>query len=53
MNLKIKLTDGRTLQWGPDDYTEYDFRGRFFVVIKDDQWVGMYATDQVVSIECR
>lgn len=51
--LIIKMADGNTVRWGADEYTEYDFHGRFFVVIKDSQWVGMYATDQIVAVEYR
>ena len=51
--LIIKMADGNTVRWNPSEYTEYDFHGRFFVVIKNDQWIGMYATDQIVAVECR
>ena len=32
---------------------EYDFVGRFFVVKKNGQWVGMYATDRIRTVEVR
>lgn len=51
--LIIKMADGNTVRWSADEYTEYDFHGRFFVVMKDNQWIGMYATDQIVAVECR
>ena len=53
MMLIIKMVDGNTVHWSADEYTEYDFHGRFFVVIRNDQWIGMYATDRIVSVECR
>ena len=49
--IEITLTSGDVRQWGKDEYTEYDIKGRFFVVINNDQWVGMYALDQIVSVE--
>ena len=49
--IKILLTNGETRKWHAGEYTEYDIKGRFFVVIRCEQWVGMYALDHIVSVE--
>ena len=49
--IKILLTNGDVRKWTKDEYTEYDIKGRFFVVIAGDQWIGMYALDHIVSVE--
>ena len=49
--IRILLTNGETRKWSNDEYSEYDIKGRFFVVIKEEQWVGMYALDSIVSVE--
>lgn len=49
--IKITLTNGDVRKWERNEYTEYDIKGRFFVVLYEDQWVGMYAMNSVVSVE--
>lgn len=51
--ITITLIDGRTIEWSVNEYTEYDFEGRFFVVKEKDQWVGMYAIDHILMVEIR
>ena len=40
-------------EWPVTPETEYDFAGRFFVIKEKDTWVGMYATDRILSVEVR
>ena len=49
--IRILLTNGEVRRWDKADYTEYDIKGQFFVVIHEEQWVGMYALDSIVSVE--
>lgn len=49
--IRILLTNGETRKWSYEEYTEYDIKGRFFVVIRNDQWIAMYALDSIVSVE--
>lgn len=51
--IEIMLANGETRKWNKEEYTEYDVRGRFFVVIKNEQWVGMYGLDSIVVVEIR
>ncbi len=49
--IEIMLDNGDVRKWNKGEYTEYDIKGRFLVIINDDQWVGMYALDRIVSVE--
>ena len=49
--IEITLTSGDVRQWGKDEYTDYDIKGKLFVVINNGQWVGMYALDHIVAVE--
>lgn len=49
--IAILLDNGELRTWGEDEFTEYDIKGRFFVVINGEKWVGMYALDRIVSME--
>ena len=51
--LRIALTDGEVRRWATEEYDEYDIKGRFFIIIKGNQWVGMYALDRIVAVEVR
>lgn len=53
MELKIIMDNCEEYIWAVTHDLEYDFIGRFFVVKKDNQWVGMYATDRVLVVEVR
>ena len=49
--LEIVLDTGDTRLWEPDEYTDYDIKGAFFVVVNGLQWIGMYSLNHVVSVE--
>lgn len=51
--IEIILANGDVRTWDTDEYSEYDVKGRFFVIISGEQWIGMYALDQIVSVEVR
>lgn len=51
--LTIKLSNGDVREWIKGTYDKYDIQDRFFVVIRGDQWVGMYGLDSIVSVEVR
>ena len=53
MSIAIYLRNGDIRGWKSDEYTEYDFKGNFFVVMKYDRWIGMYAIDRIDFIEVR
>lgn len=49
--LEIVLDTGDTRIWKSDEYTDYDIKGAFFVVMNGFRWVGMYTINHIVSVE--
>lgn len=49
--IRIVLSNGETRTWYKDEYTEYMIKGKFFMVKNDDQYVGMYSVDHIVSVD--
>ena len=49
--IKITMTNGNVITWGEEAYTDYKYDGKFFIIIRDEQWVGFYNLDHVFSIE--
>lgn len=49
--LNITLRNGTFIQWREDQYTDYMYDGKCFIVIKNSQWVGIYNIDAVRSVE--
>ena len=46
--IKITMKNGETAKW--TNYTDYKYDGKFFIVIRDGEWVGFYNLDHVISI---
>jgi len=36
--------------WKDEDYTDYNYNGKCFIIIKEQQWVGIYNMDHIVSV---
>lgn len=53
MQIVIEMDILKTYVWQVTPDMEYDFVERFFVVKKNGQWVGMYATDRIRTVEVR
>ncbi len=49
--INITLSNGSFTQWNRDQFTDYMYDGKCFIVIKDHQWVGIYNLDFVLSVE--
>lgn len=47
----IVMKNGTTYRWNKTDYTNYSIVGGFFVVIRGEQWVGIYATEDIMVVE--
>lgn len=48
--IKIVMTNGCTVTWGGGEYTDYKYDGKFFIIMKDENWIGFYNLDHVISI---
>ncbi len=49
--INITLSNGSFIQWNRDEFTDYMYDGKCFIVIKGSQWVGIYNMDFVRSVE--
>lgn len=48
--IKITFKNGNICTWGKDEYTDYKYDGKCFIVIRDEQWVGIYNMDNIISV---
>ncbi len=48
--IQIELNNGNRDEWKDYQYTDYMYDGKCFIIIKDDQWVGIYNMDSVRRI---
>ena len=48
--IQITMANGRYICWDKEQYTDYMYDGKVFVIIKDSQWVGIYNINQVREI---
>lgn len=49
----IKFNNGDTAKYSPDEYTDYYYDKKCFVVIKDKKWIGIYNLDAIEYAEIR
>ena len=49
--ITIVLKDGTYCHYRPDEYTDYEYDRKYFIVIKDRQWIGFYNLDELKYIE--
>ena len=49
--IEIVFRNGEVAHYKPSEYTEYRYDGKYFIVIKDCQWIGFYNLDCVECIE--
>ncbi|MDU2692783.1 MAG: hypothetical protein E7C39_01490 [Intestinibacter bartlettii] len=48
--IKIVMSNSEEVVWKSDEYDNYIYDGKFFIIKKGHQWVGMYNLDYVISI---
>lgn len=48
--IQITMTGGNRVYWEKEQYTDYMYDGKVFVIIKGGEWVGIYNIDQVKEI---
>ena len=52
-NIVIVLTNGKTVEWESEEYTDYIYDGKCFIVVHGCEWVGIYNIDHVISVETK
>lgn len=48
--IRIFFKDGKTDEIPQKLYTDYNYDGKLFIVIKKEQWIAMYNIDEVACI---
>ncbi len=48
--IQITMMNGTYNEWNPEQYTDYMYDGRCFIIMRGVQWVGIYNIDAVRSI---
>ncbi len=48
--IKITMTNSQEVKWQRDDYTDYMYDGKYFIIIRNGEWIGFYNLDHVISI---
>ena len=48
--IKIVLKNGCVVKWTREEYSDYKYDGKCFILIKDERWISFYNMDSVVSI---
>jgi len=48
--IQITMSNGCYVEWKPEQYTDYMYDGKCFIIIRGEQWVGFYNMDSVRSI---
>ena len=48
--ITIIMANEQVIQWKSNAYTDYKYDGKFFIIIRNGEWVGFYNLDHVISI---
>ena len=48
--LKIIMNNTQEVKWQKEEYDNYMYDGKFFIIIKNGEWIGFYNLNAVVSI---
>lgn len=48
--IQITMMNGIYDEWKPEQYTDYMYDGRCFIIMRGEQWVGIYNMDAVRRI---
>ena len=49
--ITIDFKNGEICHYSPSEYTDYKYDGKYFIVVKDKQWIGFYNLDEIRYIE--
>jgi len=49
--ITIVFRNGDICHYKPEEYTDYKYDGKYFIVIYEKQWIGFYNLDCVEYIE--
>ncbi len=48
--IKITMPNAQEVKWSKEEYDNYIYDGKYFIIVKDGKWAGFYNLDAVISI---
>jgi len=48
--IKITMANSDEIKWTVDQWDDYKYDGKYFIITKGGVWVGFYNLDKVISI---
>lgn len=51
--MDITFKDGDIAHYEPNQYTDYKYDGKYFIVVYNEQWIGFYNLDAVKRIDIK
>lgn len=49
--ITVKFKNGEICHYKPSEYTDYDYDKKYFIVIRNKQWIGLYNLDDIRYVE--
>ena len=49
--ITIDFKNGEVCHYSPSEYTDYQYDGKYFIVINEKQWIGFYNLDEIRYVE--
>lgn len=49
--ITIDFKNGEICHYSPSEYTDYQYDGKYFIVINEKQWIGFYNLDEIRYVE--
>lgn len=48
--IKVVLNNGTVHTWGDNEYDDYRYDGKVFIVVEANRWIGIYNMDYIISV---
>lgn len=48
--INIVMTNGESFEWNKTEFDDYKYDSKFFIIIRNGEWIGFYNLEYVSSI---
>ena len=48
--IKIVMSNSDVVKWEAKEYTDYKYDGKYFIIIRNGEYVGLYNLNYIVSV---
>lgn len=48
--IKITMSNSQEVKWGKEEYDNYMYDGKCFIIMKNGEWIGFYNLNAVISV---